>query len=85
MCLGIPGEVVELLAQPDLAMVDVSGVPRPINIGMLTDEHGGGVAVGDWIMLHMGFAMERMTAEEAAAALRFMEGSATNDEGLALG
>ena len=58
MCLGIPGEIVEILAdRPDLAMVDVSGVKRAINIGLLEDES---VAPGDWILIHVGFALSKI-------------------------
>ena len=72
MCLGIPGEVIEILAdQPDLARVDVSGVRRVINIGLLEDEI---VGPGDWVLIHVGFALSKIDEEEAAAALAFLEG-----------
>jgi hydrogenase expression/formation protein HypC len=72
MCLGIPGEVVELLPnQPDLATVDVSGVQRSINVGLLTDEV---VSPGDWVLIHVGFAMSKIDEDEARAALDFLEG-----------
>ncbi|MDX8034933.1 HypC/HybG/HupF family hydrogenase formation chaperone [Lentzea sp. BCCO 10_0856] len=80
MCLGIPGEVVELLTDhPDLAKVDVSGVRRTINIGLLVDE---GVRCGDWVLIHVGFAMSRIDEEEARSALEFLEtlGKAYQDE-----
>ena len=55
MCLGIPGEVVELLPNhPDLARVEVSGVRRAVNIGLLADEPP---QPGDWVLIHVGFAM----------------------------
>ena len=67
MCLGIPGEVVELHpANPDLAKVEVAGVRRNINIGLLADE---GVAPGDWVLIHVGFAMSKIDEEEAARAM----------------
>ena len=74
MCLGIPGRVVELVDgyAGQLALVDVLGKERRINIGMLEDEQ---VCSGDWILIHMGFAMERIdaaAAEEALAGLRMM-------------
>jgi hydrogenase expression/formation protein HypC len=84
MCLGIPGEVVEILAdQPDLARVDVSGVRRVINIGLLSDDV---VAPGDWVLIHVGFALSRIDEAEAAAALEFLEGigQAYDDELAAL-
>ena len=72
MCLGIPGEVVEILSdRPDLASVDVSGVRRAINIGLL---EGESLQPGDWVLIHVGFAMSKMDEEEAKAALDFLEG-----------
>ena len=72
MCLGIPGEVVELYPdRPDLAKVDVSGVRRAINIGLLEGEE---VGPGDWVLIHVGFALSKIDEEEAAAALAFLEG-----------
>jgi hydrogenase expression/formation protein HypC len=72
MCLGIPGEVIEFLPdQPDLARVDVSGVRRVINVGLLTDEK---VEPGDWVLIHVGFALSKIDEDEAAAALEFLEG-----------
>jgi hydrogenase expression/formation protein HypC len=72
MCLGIPGEVVELYAdRADLAMVDVSGVRRAINIGLLEDEK---IQPGDWVLIHVGFALSKIDEEEAAAALAFLQG-----------
>lgn len=72
MCLGIPGEVVEILVDhTDLAMVDVSGVKRAINIGLLDKDE---VGPGDWILIHVGFALSKIDEEEAKAALEFLEG-----------
>lgn len=72
MCLGIPGEVIEFLpGQPDLARVDVSGVKRVINVGLLADEP---LAPGDWILIHVGFALSKIDEAEAASALAFLEG-----------
>jgi hydrogenase expression/formation protein HypC len=72
MCLGIPGEVVELLDdRPDLAKVDVSGVRRAINIGLLSDEQ---LEPGDWVLIHVGFALSKIDEQEAKAALDFLEG-----------
>ncbi len=67
MCLGIPGQVVEFVDTNDqLARVDVSGVTRLINIGLLEDE---GLELGDWVLIHVGFAMSKIDEEEAARAL----------------
>jgi hydrogenase expression/formation protein HypC len=72
MCLGIPGEVVELMDdRPDLAKVDVSGVRRAINIGLLEDEK---LEPGDWVLIHVGFALSKIDEDEAKAALDFLEG-----------
>ena len=72
MCLGIPGEVIELLPeQLDLARVDVSGVRRVINIGLLADERP---EPGEWVLIHVGFALSKIDEVEAAAALEFLEG-----------
>jgi hydrogenase expression/formation protein HypC len=72
MCLGIPGEIVELMDdRPDLAKVDVSGVRRAINIGLLEDER---LQPGDWVLIHVGFALSKIDEDEAKAALDFLEG-----------
>jgi hydrogenase expression/formation protein HypC len=72
MCLGIPGEIVEILQdRPDLAKVTVSGVRRTINVGLLERE---GVAPGDWVLIHVGFALSKIDEAEAQAALEFLEG-----------
>jgi hydrogenase assembly chaperone HypC/HupF len=76
MCLGIPGQVVEVLADYDgqLALVDVQGARRRINLGLLEPEDGA-LSAGDWVLIHMGFAMERIdeaSAKEALAGLELM-------------
>jgi hydrogenase expression/formation protein HypC len=69
MCLGIPGELVELPDDDtDLALVTVSGVRRKVNVGLLRGEEE--LAVGDWILIHVGFALAKIDEEEAASALR---------------
>ncbi|WP_412537721.1 HypC/HybG/HupF family hydrogenase formation chaperone [Longispora sp. K20-0274] len=70
MCLGIPGEIVEILADPDLALVDVSGVRRAINIGLIEEP----LTAGDWILIHVGFALSKIDETEARSALDFLEG-----------
>jgi hydrogenase expression/formation protein HypC len=72
MCLGIPGRVVEMVEGygNQLALVDVLGAQRRINIGMLEDQE---LATGDWIVIHMGFAMERIDAAGAEKALAGLE------------
>ena len=72
MCLGIPGEIVEFLPEHrHLAKVDVSGVRRAINIGLLENED---LRPGDWVLIHVGFALSKIDEEEAASALDFLEG-----------
>jgi hydrogenase expression/formation protein HypC len=72
MCLGIPGEVVEIIEDKvDLAMVDVCGVKRAINIGLLADDPA---QPGDWILIHVGFALSKIDEAEAKAAMEFLEG-----------
>lgn len=67
MCLGIPGQLVDFGDDhPHLATVEVSGVRRKINIGLLEDED---LEVGDWILIHVGFAMSKIDEAEAARAL----------------
>src|SRR5258705_9296068 len=66
MCLGIPAQLVAgETGHPDLVMAEVGGVPRTVNVGLLDERPGP----GDWILVHMGFALNVMTPEEAADAL----------------
>ena len=77
MCLGIPGEVIELMAEhEDLAMVSVEGVKRAVNIGLLRDEADGplDLAPGDWILIHVGFALSKIDEQEAKASLEWLTG-----------
>jgi hydrogenase expression/formation protein HypC len=80
MCLGIPGQLVELCDDNDqLARVEISGVRRVINIGLLEDEV---LVPGDWVLIHVGFAMSKIDEEEAAVALASLKlmGSGLDDE-----
>ncbi len=79
MCLGIPGQIVEIVEgfADQLALVDVEGAKRKINIGMLEEKP----VAGDWILIHMGFAFELIDetkAEEAITGLEMM-GQARED------
>ena len=68
MCLAIPGQVVEIVdAENRLAKVEVAGVRRSVNIGLLDAETGGGVGPGDWVLIHVGFAISQVDEEEARA------------------
>ncbi len=74
MCLGIPGQVVEMVEGygGQLALVDVVGAQRQVNIGML-DEQEQRLAPGDWVLIHMGFAVERVDAAGAEKAMAGLE------------
>ena len=74
MCLAIPGQVVELIDPVNqIATVDVVGVRRNINVSLLVDDEGGGVAPGDWVLIHVGFALSKVDEEEAHATLRLLQ------------
>jgi hydrogenase expression/formation protein HypC len=80
MCLGIPGEIVEIRAdESDLARVDVAGVRRMVNIGLL---EGQPLIAGDWVLIHVGFALSKIDEQEARAAMDFLQsiGQAYEDE-----
>jgi hydrogenase expression/formation protein HypC len=73
MCLAIPGRITEIVDEGNrLARVNVAGVERTINIGLL-DGEAGGVQVGDWVLVHVGFALSRIDEEEAAGTLRLLQ------------
>jgi hydrogenase expression/formation protein HypC len=74
MCLGIPGQIVEITdATRKLALVDVSGVKREVNIACIVDDaHPVAECVGDWVLIHVGFAMSRINEQEAAETLKIL-------------
>jgi hydrogenase expression/formation protein HypC len=73
MCLAIPARVVELTDERNrIALVDVVGVRRKVNVGLL-DGGGSGVEVGDWVLVHVGFAISRIDEAEADATRRLLE------------
>ncbi|PWR22858.1 HypC/HybG/HupF family hydrogenase formation chaperone [Zavarzinia aquatilis] len=74
MCLGIPGRIVSIDdAENRLATVDVGGVRRQINIACIVDaEHPPEACVGDWVLVHVGFAMSRIDEAQAAETLRIL-------------
>ena len=74
MCLGIPGRIVKIDdAVKKLATVNVSGVRRQVNIAcIVNEEHPPEACVGDWVLVHVGFAMSRIDEEEAAQTLRIL-------------
>lgn len=75
MCLGIPGQITEITnAEHKLAIVDVAGVKRAVNIACIVDDdHSVESCVGDWVLVHVGFAMNRIDPEEAAETLSLLE------------
>jgi hydrogenase expression/formation protein HypC len=73
MCLAIPGQVVEMVDELHrLAVVDVAGVRRTVNVGLL-DAEGEGVGPGDWVLIHVGFAISQVDEEEARATRSLLE------------
>jgi hydrogenase expression/formation protein HypC len=73
MCLAIPGQVIELVDEQNrLAKVDVAGVRRNVNIGLL-DADGNGARPGDWVLIHVGFAMSKVDEQEAQATLSLLQ------------
>jgi len=80
MCLGIAGQIIEILQQPkDLARADIFGVERTINVGLLANEE---LNPGDWILIHVGFAIAKMDEDEAKNSMSFLRtmGDASIDE-----
>jgi hydrogenase expression/formation protein HypC len=74
MCLAIPGQLIEFVDEPNrLAKVDVAGVRRTVNVGLLDAEDGGAQA-GDWVLIHVGFALSKIDEEEAHATLALLRG-----------
>ena len=69
MCLAIPGQIVEIVDEPNtLARVDVVGVRRTVNVGLLD-----GVGPGDWVLIHVGFAISQIDEDEARATRELLE------------
>lgn len=82
MCLGLPGQLVVFDAtRPHSAMVEVDGVRREVNVELLTEE-ANGLAEGDWVLVHVGFAMAKIDEAEAARTLSFIKelGSVFDEE-----
>ena len=73
MCLAIPGQIIEIVDPGNrIAKVDVAGVRRNVNIGLL-DEPDDGAEPGDWVLIHVGFAISRVDKDEAYATLRLLQ------------
>ncbi len=74
MCLAIPGRIVEVTDEANrLATVEVAGVRRTVNIGLLDVDEDGGAHVGDWVLIHVGFALSKVDEDEAIATRRLLE------------
>ena len=72
MCLGIPGQVVEFVDETHhIAKVDVNGVRRNVNVGLVLPD---GLGVGDWVLIHVGFALSKIDQQEAEETFHFLEG-----------
>ncbi|BAU04756.1 hydrogenase assembly protein HupF [Fischerella thermalis CCMEE 5268] len=75
MCLGIPGQIIEITDQNHkLAIVNIAGVKRQINIACIVDEqHPPESCIGDWVLVHVGFAMNRINEKEALETLQMLQ------------
>lgn len=74
MCLGIPGRIVEIVdPEKSIAKVDVAGVKRNISTAVL-DQEGQGTEIGDWVLIHVGFALSKIDEQEAEETFRFLHG-----------
>jgi hydrogenase expression/formation protein HypC len=70
MCLAIPGQILELIAGPPLlGVVDVTGVRRKVDLGLLEDENP---VPGDWVLIHVGFAMSKISAQGAHEQMQML-------------
>jgi hydrogenase expression/formation protein HypC len=70
MCLAIPGKIVDLTSDnPHLALVEVAGVRRQINVDLVRDD---ALAAGDWVLIHVGFAMSKISAAAAEEQMRML-------------
>ncbi len=80
MCLAIPGRILEIVDVPNrLAKVDVAGVQRTVNVGLL-DAGDGGAEPGDWVLIHVGFALSKVDEAEAEATLSLLQGMGADFE-----
>ncbi|MGI9111263.1 MAG: HypC/HybG/HupF family hydrogenase formation chaperone [Gaiellaceae bacterium] len=80
MCLAIPGQLLEFVDEANrLARVDVAGVVRNVNVGLL-DVDGNSAEPGDWVLIHVGFALSKVDEEEAMATLRMLQGMGADYE-----
>lgn len=80
MCLAIPGKIVELLDDDyQYAMIDVSGVKRKVNVSLLKNE---GLKANDWVLIHVGFAMNKISEKEATEQLELLKAIGEQEEAM---
>jgi hydrogenase expression/formation protein HypC len=80
MCLAIPGQLIEFVDEANrLAKVDVAGVRRTVNVGLLDGEDGG-ARPGDWVLIHVGFALSKVDEQEAHVTLALLRGMGSEFE-----
>lgn len=80
MCLAIPGQIVDVTDGANrMAQVDIAGVRRNVNIGLL-DTGDGGAVPGDWVLIHVGFAISKVDEQEAHATRDLLEAMGSNYE-----
>jgi hydrogenase expression/formation protein HypC len=80
VCLAIPGQIIEVVDDANrLAKVDVAGVKRNVNIGLL-DADGDRAGPGDWVLIHVGFALSKVDEDEAMATLKMLQGMGADYE-----
>ena len=74
MCLGVPGQIVEIVdSELLIAVADVAGVRRKVNITCIVNgDHSADDCIGDWVLIHVGFAMARIDEAEAAETLKVL-------------
>ena len=73
MCLGIPGRIGAVIDPAEaLAMVEIAGVRRPVNVSFILDDRPAESCIGEWVLVHVGFAMSRIDADEAARTLALL-------------
>jgi hydrogenase expression/formation protein HypC len=72
MCLGIPGQIIEIADETlQIAKIDVSGVKRMVSVALLASE---GIKPGDWVLIHVGFAMSKIDEREAQETMKLLQG-----------
>ncbi len=73
MCVGIPGQIVEIVdAATDTATVEIAGIRRAVNVSCIVDGRAHEQCVGEWVLVHVGFAMSRIDEDEALKTLELL-------------